>query len=101
VTRAVESPVPGWVAGLDALAVGRLVMRLGGGRRRKGDVIDPRVGVVLQAKIGDRVTRGAPLATIHAADEDGATGATSELLAAYTISDRVVAVPPLILGEID
>ena len=46
-------------------------MDLGGGRKRKEDAIDPRVGVVVRAGVGTRVAEGDPLVEIHAADEAG------------------------------
>jgi pyrimidine-nucleoside phosphorylase len=97
VVRPLPSPAAGHVADLDALAVGRLVMALGGGRQRKGDTIDPRVGVLLHAKVGDPIAAGAPLATIHAADEASAAAAATALLAAYIVTDEPVAVPELIV----
>lgn len=47
----------GVVAGLDAEAIGRLAMKMGAGREKKGDRIDPAVGIILHAKTGDKVAR--------------------------------------------
>jgi len=58
-----------WVAALDARGVGVAALDLGAGRRRKGDPVDPAVGIVLRARIGDRVAPGDPLAEIHARTE--------------------------------
>jgi thymidine phosphorylase len=73
--------------------VGLSAVQLGGGRAKKGDVIDYSVGVVLHAKVGDRVTRGAPLCTIHANSADRLAEASRSLRDAYTFSDEPV--PPL------
>jgi pyrimidine-nucleoside phosphorylase len=97
VAREVVSPRSGWIAWLNALVLGRLVVRLGGGRQRKGDAIDHRVGLVVRAKVGDHLAAGDPLATVHAAAEADATAAAAELLAAITWSDQAVPIPPLIL----
>lgn len=48
---------PGWVASIDARAVGQFVVDLGGGRRSKSDAIDPSVGVVFHCEVGDRVEK--------------------------------------------
>lgn len=53
------------VASLDALALGQAVMVLGGGRAQKGDAVDPGVGLVLYAKVGDPVRAGDPLLTLY------------------------------------
>ena len=71
-------------------------MLLGGGRAKKGDNIDHGVGVVLHAKIGDRLEQGQPLLTIHANDEAKLSGARQRLLAAYRWSEEPVNPPPLI-----
>jgi pyrimidine-nucleoside phosphorylase len=93
-----ELPAPrsGYVAALDAREVGLTSMLLGGGRARKSDQVDHAVGIVLQAKIGDRVTEGQPLLTIHANDSAKLAGAQQRLFAAFEWSDEPVEPPPLL-----
>ncbi len=62
----VVSPRAGYVAAIDALECGIAAMHLGAGRQTKQDTIDPAVGLVLHAKVGEYVERGAPLFTLHA-----------------------------------
>lgn len=93
--RDLPSPRAGYVAGLDAEQVGLASMLLGGGRARKGDVIDHAVGVVLRTKIGDRVDQGQPLLTLHANDESRVPEAEEHVLSAYAWSDAPVTPPPL------
>lgn len=90
----------GWVAGIDALGVGRLAMRLGAGRERKEDCIDPSVGVVLAAKVGDPVAAGGMLGTVHARTDAEAREAARDLESLYRIIPEPVATPPLILGVV-
>jgi len=71
-------------------------MLLGGGRARKKDKIDHAVGVVLHAKIGNRVEQGQPLLTIHANDSNKLAGARASLLGAYEWSDEPIRPPTLI-----
>ncbi len=59
----------GYVARADAREIGFTVVDLGGGRARKGDPVDPAVGVVLLKKIGERVQAGEPLALVHAREQ--------------------------------
>lgn len=82
-----ESRRGGIVSRLDARAVGLAVAALGGGRQRKGDAIDHRVGVVLASKAGQQVQPGDLLCTVHAADADAARLAADRILAAYSFHD--------------
>ncbi len=76
----------GFVASIDALGVGRAVLELGGGRKRKLDPVDPAVGVVLHRKVGERVKGGDILATIHANREEQGTVALRLMERAYRLS---------------
>ena len=45
-------PQPGWIADIDAMALGTVVLEMGGGRKKLGDSIDHGVGFVLDAHVG-------------------------------------------------
>jgi pyrimidine-nucleoside phosphorylase len=90
----------GFVSECDALAIGMAVVRLGGGRVAAADVIDPTVGVVLAAKIGDEVAAGDELATIHYSTPDRLASALPLLEQAWAIVAEPVAVPPLLISRV-
>lgn len=90
----VSAPQSGFVAGIDAAEVGKTCVAMGGGREKKGDPIDYSVGIVLHAKIGDHLTKGAPLLTLHANSDESLATAKERLLAAITWSDTPVEAPP-------
>ena len=92
----VPSPETAYVGSIDAREVGLTAVALGAGRARKGEPIDPAVGIVLGAKVGEKVAKGDPLLTVHAQDQAGADRAVDRLLGAYSWSDAPVAEPPLI-----
>lgn len=93
---AFPAPASGFLTRLRARGVGVAAMALGAGRASKEDLIDPSVGMVLQARVGDPVQRGEPLAVLHAADE-GKLAQAQELLAqAVEIGDKRPEVSPLI-----
>jgi pyrimidine-nucleoside phosphorylase len=94
----VASPRDGHVAAVDAYQVGETIVRLGGGRLRKEDDVDPAVGVVLLKKTGDRVAAGEILALVHA--RDAAEGARAAVLAAYRIAAAPAAPGPLVRERI-
>ena len=58
----------GYLVGLDAELIGRAAMVLGAGRDKVEDTIDPGVGMILHAKLGDRVEWGQPLIELHYRD---------------------------------
>jgi len=86
VTVEAEDAEPRWVAEADARSIGDAALLLGAGRRKKGDPVDPAVGIVMRARIGDRVERGHPLAEVHARTQADAEGAVRALRAAIALS---------------
>ncbi len=100
VMREVPAPRTGFVATIDASALGRAVVRLGGGRLREGDRVNPAVGLSDLAAIGEDVSTDLPLAMVHAATEAEADAAVAVVQAAYRIADEAPDEPPLILGRI-
>jgi pyrimidine-nucleoside phosphorylase len=95
------APRSGTVAGIDAMQVGLAALDLGAGRHKKGDPIDHAVGIVLHAKIGDRLRAGDPLLTIHANNQAQCATASECLLSAYSWAEGDVSAPPLIHKVID
>ena len=91
----------GTLAAVDAETIGSASVALGAGRIRKGDPVDPAVGLVVRSKIGDRVGRGEPVGEVHARSEEDAAEAARRVLAALTVTDGDVQPPPLIHGWID
>ena len=75
-------------------------MRLGAGRERKEDNIDPAVGVTVQAKVGDHVEKGDVLAKIHWNDAYARGIATPLITSAWEISESPVEAPQLIAERI-
>jgi thymidine phosphorylase len=96
--QTITAPRAGFITRIDPQAVGHAVALLGGGRAKKGDVIDPAVGVVLRAKVGDRVERGEPLAFLHARGSRGMPEAVTLTASAYRIGTRAPVRPPSVLG---
>src|SRR5262249_38241146 len=83
----VKSPRSGHVSSIDCEAVGHACVILGGGREKKEDAVDPAVGIVMHRKIGDAVTAGEPLCTVHANSEARAARAVDLLRNSYRIAD--------------
>jgi pyrimidine-nucleoside phosphorylase len=78
----------GFVTGVDALGVALAALRLGAGRSKAEDPIDPAVGVEGLLKVGDPVKSGATLCMIHANSEGAAREAADILGKAIVIGDE-------------
>jgi pyrimidine-nucleoside phosphorylase len=90
-----ESPRKGFIQKVDAQIIGETAVALGAGRARKGDEIDPAVGIQVHIKVGDVAAAGSTLFTIHAKDQASLEMAKVQLLQAVEWSDLTVDALPL------
>ena len=97
---ALEADTAGWVARLDARAVGVAAWLLGAGRARKEDDVSPTAGVRCLAKPGDYVRQGDPVLELHADDPARFGPALEALSGALTITSEPPPTPTLILDQI-
>ncbi len=81
----VAAPRAGVIVAVDALALGMVAMRLGAGRSKADDVIDPAVGIELLRCVGDRVRKGEPLARVH---HNRAGAPSQEVAAAFRLGAK-------------
>jgi pyrimidine-nucleoside phosphorylase len=86
-TTIVSSPSDGYLTSVQCEQAGTACVILGGGRERKEDSVDPAVGIVLHKKVGDEVSAGEPLATIHYNAESRLVRAQQLLAESYRITD--------------
>jgi pyrimidine-nucleoside phosphorylase len=93
----VPSPGAGYVAAIACEQVGTACVVLGGGRERKEDSVDPSVGIVIHKKIGDRVSVGESLCTIHCHSDAQAAHAKTLLEESYQIAASAPAHKPSLI----
>ena len=96
VTLAVHPADAGYVAAVDAFAVGNAIIELGGGRRTMADELDLSVGLTHVASTGSTVDHECPLAVIQASSDDAAQLAAAMIREAYEISASPPVERPLI-----
>lgn len=96
VSQAVYPADAGYVAAVDAFAIGNAIIELGGGRRALEDKLDLSVGLTNVAPIGSTVDKERPLAVIQASSDDTAQVAAAMIRDAYEISASPPAERPLI-----
>lgn len=91
----VEAERDGFVAEIEPKALGYGLVAMGGGRARQDEEIDHRVGFELEAKAGDAVARGRPLAVVHGADSAGLAAGVDAVRKAVRISEEAPVPGPL------
>lgn len=94
VVRPVFAAQAGYLARIDVRAIGLAIVRLGGGRTRADQAIDPRVGFSQFAGLGEAVDAGRPICFVHAAGAAAAEHAAAEVRAAVMLSETAPTVPP-------
>jgi pyrimidine-nucleoside phosphorylase len=95
-----RAPRTAYVSAIAADQVGIASVRMGAGREKKGEPIDHRTGIVLHAKVGDRVERGQPYADVHVAGKPADADAIAMVRGAFRWSARRVPRRRLLLGRI-
>ena len=96
----VKSEIDGYVSRIDSQHIGLIAMELGAGRATKEDNVDLAVGIVLNKKRGDKVSKGETLGYIHANNESKIEKATKDIIASYHIIKEIERAVPLIYGVI-
>jgi pyrimidine-nucleoside phosphorylase len=96
----IKASIGGHVTGLDAELIGRAAVILGGGRDRVDDVIDPSVGVMIDATVGDEVSRGEAILRILYREQPRLQAALPLLNAAVRIGDEPPERVPFIIDEV-
>ncbi len=86
----------GFVSEVDALKCGHAIMALGGGRAAVTDHVDHAVGIANLIKIGEPVTAGTRLCTLHVNDETRGIRAEALMREAILFAPSAPKVEPLI-----
>jgi thymidine phosphorylase len=96
----VVAPRPGFIATIDAYRVGLAAMRLGAGRERKEDTIDPGVGITVLNKPGDEVSEGEPVLSLTYRHPARLEEALRVLEGAIMVADEPSEGRSLIIGRV-
>lgn len=99
--REIKSLSGGVVAAIDALEIGFTSVMLGAGRFKVDDTIDPKAGIILRKKVGDRVGSEETLAVLHTDRENALDEAIERITHSYHINEEPTAIPRLIHSMID
>lgn len=95
----VPAEAEGFVQAVDARAVAMAALRLGAGRVRTTDPVDPAVGVTAIVKIGERIAAGERLCTVRARTRAAAAEAAEAIRQAIRVGPDAPA-PQRLVREI-
>ncbi|TDC64452.1 thymidine phosphorylase [Micromonospora sp. KC207] len=96
----VRADSDGFVASVDAYAIGVAAWRLGAGRARKEDAVSVPSGVLLRKRPGDPVRAGEPLYELRAEHAARIPAALAEAVRAVRISPTAPTPQPLVIERI-
>lgn len=99
-THEVLADADGYLTELDALALGVGSWRLGAGRARKEDPVQLTAGIEIHADLGQKVTKGQKLLTLHTETPDRFERALESILPGIVIGDAPTAPRDIILDKI-
>ncbi len=99
-TEILRADRDGVLTHLDAMGVGVAAWRLGAGRARQGNPVQHGAGVALHAGVGDRVTAGQALCTLHTDTPEAFDSAAAALREGIEIGDAAAGTGALVLDRI-
>ena len=85
----IYSDIDGYVKNIVALDLGVAAMKLGAGRATKEDVIDYSAGLILNKKVGDKVSKGELLITAYT-NKENVNEVLKEIENAFTLTEEFV-----------
>jgi len=97
----VRAKTAGYVTGFSTTKIGFLSGSLGAGRIRVEDIVDPRAGIVLSKKIGDRVEKNDLLAILYSDTADTTEHAADGFAWCVSIGPEPVTRRPVIHALVD
>ncbi len=86
----------GYISSYDTYQIGMISLELGAGRLTKNDIIDPKAGIIINKKIGDKVKKGDSIAQLFTDKENAIEKAIIDYGAAIGISKTATKKPKLI-----
>lgn len=95
-TLVLESWSTGYVSEMNTMELGWAVQRLGAGRVKAGEPVDPHAGIEFHARRGARLEKGQPFATLYASSEALLAEPVARIKSAIYFSDEPPEEEPLV-----
>ncbi|BBY07422.1 thymidine phosphorylase [Mycobacterium noviomagense] len=90
----------GTMGDIDAMAIGMTVWRLGAGRTRPGERVQPGAGLRIHRRPGEPVAAGEPLFTLYTDTPERFGAAMAELDGGWSVADTPPPQRPLVIDRI-
>jgi pyrimidine-nucleoside phosphorylase len=89
----------GFVQAMETEALGKLLVEMGGGRKKVTDSVDPSVGMIFHKKLGSKLAQGDPVVTVYAPQGFDLGSLEAKLVDAIKLGGVRKPVPKLVLEE--
>jgi thymidine phosphorylase len=99
-SETISAPRNGTMGGIDAMAVGMTVWRLGAGRSMPGERVQAGAGLRIHRRPGEPVAAGEPLFTLYTDTPERFEAAVAELDGGWSVGDTAPTQLPLIIDRI-
>lgn len=100
-TLAVKAAKSGYIAQIDARALGHLSMALGAGRVAVNHKVDSLAGMTLYKKVGETVAAGETLAVLQSSTVAPEENIATRAQQSFVIADHTATPPPLLIAMLD
>jgi len=87
----------GWIESIEALQIGLSAVKLGAGRLKSTDIIDPKAGIMLHKKPGDPVNTGEKILSIYSDKIEILDEVSEEIRKSIKIQSNKTLAPQMIL----
>ena len=98
--RTIRASEDGFVTRIDPLELGYASMRLGAGRERAEDDVDPGAGIRLAVQIGDRVESGDEIASLYSSKRSLLDACAPRVEASFGLGKRKKKAPARVIDAI-
>lgn len=78
----------GYIKSIDTYKIGMAALKLGAGRLKKDDIIDPKAGIIFNCKIGDKINNDTILAEIFTDNKKVVEEVNADICSAVELSDK-------------
>lgn len=100
IQQQLNSHIEGYLVNMDTKEIGRAASLLGAGRSKQEDSIDPAVGLIMGKRLGEFVSRGESLCTLHVNDDSRLEEAKQIIRHAIRVDRRPLETMPLLYGTV-